>query len=133
MKRVLQSLAIYLTVCLDMELQIEENNDMTAQNDPNVRWDLGPCSSLNSYFENAIYGYESRFIERCCLAPGKYILSCYSSIPTRGWKNAFLMINGHPFCDNFIGDRLLQKIDVTGTILFITLNVDHIFCDEASN
>ena len=111
--------SFYFTVCLEIQLQIDkeplDEKGIGIYEYPTVRWNLGTCTSLNSDFENTTYNYESRFFERCCLAPGKNILSCHNNIPIRGWKDAFLIIGGHTYCDNFIGYKLLQHVVVTGT------------------
>ena len=54
------------------------------------------------------------YTDRCCIAPGKHRLTCYNNPPARGWKNEYLMIDGHRYCDNFVGFKSMQKIAVTG-------------------
>ena len=110
--------SFYLTVCLEIQTQIDElSPNETIINDDysqHLRWSFGICSSVNSDAENPVYQYGSIFVERCCLVPGRHTLTCDSSIPTRGWKNAHLTIAGHIYCDNFIGFKLMQNIIVSG-------------------
>ena len=110
--------SFYLTVCLEIQLQIvresQNETNITVTSSPKVRWSLGTCSSVNSNLDTTVYQYGSLFVERCCIAPGKHTLTCDSTIPTRGWKDAYLTIDGHTYCDNFIGFKLMQKITVAG-------------------
>ena len=109
----------YLTVCLEIQLQIvgafQNETNITLTSGAKVRWSLGTCSSVNTNVDNRGHQYGSLLVERCCIAPGKHTLTCDSTIPTRGWKNAYLTIDGRTYCDNFIGFQLRQKITVAGT------------------
>ena len=78
---------------------------------PPVRWSLGACSSLNS----SEYQFPALYIHRCCLQPGRHLLSCYSDPPAHGWTNAHLTIDGHRFCDDFVGFTSFQILEITGT------------------
>ena len=117
---------VYLTVCLEIRLKIDEQSaqetNITQGSSPKVRWKLGTCSSVNSDIANTVYQYGSTFVERCCILPGRHTLTCDSSIPTRGWKGAYLNIGGHTYCDNFIGYKLMQKIFAGGTNSFIKIH-----------
>ena len=107
-------------VCLDIKLNID-GDDRVYNNDylrdaSSVRWDLGTCTSLNSEFGSTFnydYDFPALYTERCCLRPGRYTLACYNNPPARGWNNAYIIVDGHRYCDNFIGYRSLQKINVT--------------------
>ena len=125
-----------IAVCLEIQLQIAgeiyNTTNITFDGSSEVRWTLGTCSSVNSKFENTEYQYGSSFVERCCLVPGKHTLTCDSIIPTRGWKGAYLPIDGVTYCDNFINYKLMQKIIVAGKnlvfLLLIVFNELHNWC-----
>ena len=80
-----------------------------------ARWKLGPCTSLNSIESGNTYQYSAAYTERCCLEPGKHTLVCYNDPPSRGWNDAYILTNGHRYCDDFISYKSYQKILVTGT------------------
>ena len=82
-----------------------------------IRWKLGACASLNSIETGPQYQYPALYTERCCLESGRHTLVCYSSPPARGWNNAYIMINGKRYCDDFISYKSFQTILVTGTNL----------------
>ena len=88
-----------------------------------ARWKLGTCASLNSIASGATYQYPAIYTERCCLAPGRHTLVCYNYPPSRGWKNAYILINGHRYCDDFISYKSFQKIYVKGTNFTLVVNI----------
>ena len=53
------------------------------------------------------------YTEVCCLSSEKVILIC-TATDENGWKDAHLMINGHRFCDDFVGYKAMMSLDVQG-------------------
>ena len=108
----------FLLVCLDVQLNVvgKTQNESTTilENISTARWILGSCSSLNSIDYGAKYQYPALYTERCCLAPGIHTLVCYNDPPARGWKDSYILINGHRYCDDFLGFKSFQKIIATG-------------------
>ena len=106
--------------CTDVQLNVVgETQDKTStilKKNSTARWMLGSCSSLNSFEDDITYQYPAIYTERCCLGPGRHMLICYSNPPSRGWKNTYILINGHRFCDDFVTYKSFQKVLVTGTI-----------------
>ena len=104
--------------CFDIQLNIfgetQKDDSTLLKKNATMRWKLGPCSSLNSVQSGATYQYPALYTERCCLEPGKYTLVCYNDPPSRGWNDAYLLINGHRYCDEFISYKSRQKIYITG-------------------
>ena len=49
----------------------------------------------------------------CCLIPGHYTLTCKAT-NENGWTKAYLLINGHRFCDDFVGRKAMRDLDVSG-------------------
>ena len=80
-----------------------------------ARWTLGSCSSLNSVEKYETYQYPAVYTERCCLEPGVHTLVCYNDPPAQGWKDTYLIINTHRYCNDFYGYQSFQKVTVTGT------------------
>ena len=101
-------------ICIDIQLNIVGNtqsaNSTSLKNNSTVRWKLGSCSSLNSIEEGATYQFPAIYNERCCLEPGIYTLVCYNNPPARGWKNAYILVKVHRYCDDFISYKSFQKI-----------------------
>ena len=109
-----------LIACFDIQLNIVgETQDWIRllKKNSTVRWKLGTCASLNFIESGATYQYPAIYTERCCLEPGKYTLACYNNPSARGWNNAYILINGHRYCDDFINYKSFQKILVTGMSL----------------
>ena len=98
-------------VCVDIELHIGDETKLSStahiKKSP-VRWNLGDCSSV----KGSEYHFKALYIQRCCLQPGIQLLSCYSDPPAVGWKGAYITIDGHRYCDNFVGYRFLQKLNI---------------------
>ena len=92
----------------------KNENSSILKNSSTARWELGSCSSLNFIASGTTYEYPAVYTERCCLQPGRHTLTCYNTPPSRGWKNAYIMIDGHLHCDNFVSYKSFQKIDVKG-------------------
>ena len=77
-----------------------------------MRWNFGMCSSVNEYFKN------TKYIERCCVPPGENTLTCYND-PNwidiiRGWKYAQLEIERQGYCDDFITQKAMRKVMISG-------------------
>ena len=107
--------------------ETENESVLLLKKNSTIRWKLGACSSLNSIAIGNTYQYPAIFIERCCLEPGRHTLICYNDPPARGWKNAYMMIDGHRYCDNFVTYKSFQKISVKGKYTQKTQNVISIF------
>ena len=109
---------LLLIVCLDIELSIggPPQNETTniLRNNGTAAWELGACSSSNSIVNGATYPYLGIYTERCCPRPEKYTLVCHNIPPAKGWKNAYVVIGGHRYCDNFVSYKAFQKISITG-------------------
>ena len=98
-----------ILVCIDIEIIVE------AVGPKSLRWSLGTCSSGNNKNK---YNKNARYKERCCLAPGIHILSCYSSDQSLGWKYLQIRINGHSYCDDFISFKAMRKVAIHGMYYF---------------
>ena len=73
------------------------------------KWNFGSCHSSEGYTR-----YASQYTERCCLAEGQeYVLACQTSLPG-GWKDGFVEVQGHKYCDDFITSKAMYKIEILG-------------------
>ena len=111
------SCSFILKVCFDIRLNIVGEtlykNTTRLMKNATVRWKLGTCTSLNSIEIGAMYQYPAVYTERCCLQSGRHTLVCYNTPPARGWNNAYILINGHRYCDDFGDFKSFQKILLT--------------------
>ena len=112
--------SLILIVCFDIQLIIDgetdKDNSKFYDGNATVKWQLGACTSSNSIEGGTAYKHQTTYTERCCLEPGRHTLVCYNDPPSRGWKDAYIMINGQRYCDDFISYISFQKILVTGKI-----------------
>ena len=118
---------IFSIVCFAIQLNIvgetqsnhsngENFNEIQLQRTSTVRWEPGSCSSLNSIEEeeDATYQYPALYTERCCLEPGDYTLVCHNNPPAQGWRDAYILIDGHRYCDDFFSYKSFLNISVAG-------------------
>ena len=85
-------------------------------------WTLGPCSSIHNYRHTSSSVRQTEYTERCCMAPGKHILTCKGNpsgeFDIKGWNalnGGFLEIQGHKYCDDAIFYNSMQTIHIVGT------------------
>ena len=103
-----------ITVQLNIDGETQDERSTILKINATAKWMLGSCYSSNSFEEDVNYQYPAMYTENCCLEPGRHTLTCYSDPPARGWKNAYISINGHRFCDDFVTYKSFQKLLVTG-------------------
>ena len=104
-------------MCFDIRVNIVGETELRSarlNKTSTIRWKLGACASLNSIETGPKYQYPALYTERCCLESGRHTLVCYNSPHAQGWNNAYIIINGHRYCDDFISYKSFQKILVTG-------------------
>ena len=75
-------------------------------------WQIGSCN----YAVRAPRDPYDTISQRCCLAPGRYILFCFSHYLDigGGWKGGFVEIFGHTYCDDFVGNAAMRTIEISG-------------------
>ena len=100
-------------MCLDIQLKIDDDKNEENIHDIVPMWKLGACHGVNYDLINIHYPHPVNYTERCCLAPGLHTLMCYNSPPARGWRNWYILIDGHRYCDNFVGYMTFQQISVS--------------------
>ena len=83
----------------------------------NKMWTLGPCTKALS----EVYHRTGDFVERCCLEPGKHILTCHTGGRDLGWKGAHITIDGHIYCDDFISSMAMREVLIEG--MYICNNI----------
>ena len=53
-------------------------------------------------------------IERCCLTPGRHVLTCQNEDRPYGWGNASVEIQGQRYCDDFFGSMARRIVVIKG-------------------
>ena len=88
-------------------------------------WDLAPCSPSH-LSKHKPGGGRWRYIEKCCLPNGNYLLSC-TTIRLHGWIDSFVKIGKHQFCDDYTTYNSLVKLNIPGENSYIILSMCLIF------
>ena len=73
-----------------------------------ITWEFGNCSSVGRYEDN------KQYLHRCCMKPGKYSLTCTNINEAHGWKKGYIEIQGHRYCDDFMGYKSMRRISISG-------------------
>ena len=75
------------------------------------QWKMGSC-----YGPKDTYGTDTNiiYVERCCLAPGQYLLNCANDKGPYGWGKSYLEIQGQRYCDDFVGYKATRTVFITG-------------------
>ena len=73
-----------------------------------LSWRIGHCNS--GMYADSLRG---PFINtyRCCLTPGKHVLTCEA----RGqfhWRQGYVLLQGRKYCQDFIGFKALRRITI---------------------
>ena len=101
----------FLLVCNDVTVR-------TQYDGQSVKWKLGHCHNARQYQDYREY------IQRCCLIPGKYTLTCINSDNPEGWKNGRLTFQGVDFCYDFMAFKVFRQIIVEGNYIFRPFYLD---------
>ena len=97
----------YLLVCIDIKVKTKDKNwDY-------LHWELGPCKSSNLDWQSR-YEKRTEYTQRCCLSEGKHQLTCYNTRYAEGWYENTLEIQGHNYCNDFIGYKLIRDVLIKG-------------------
>ena len=102
-----------ISACMDIKITTNNNANM-------IRWTIGNCTNPGSYDEFTIY------VQRCCLTPGQYTLTCQNTEYPDGWYGGYIEIQGHRYCDDFMAYKAMRRIIVKGSISSQT-NIFHQF------
>ena len=98
----------FFLVCIDIQFNVMYIGLWEA-----ISWSLGPCSSSQAYTSRST----RTFVERCCIVPGRYMLLCQS--PRSGYVG-YLDIEGHKFCNNFVGFEEMDIVSVLSRYIWLT-------------
>ena len=91
-------------ICFNVKVSI-------LQLDANAEWRLGTCNNIGIEYENY-----KEYIQRCCLKPGEYTLTCMNKQSPNGWGPGYIEIQGQRYCDDFMSFKLMQKISIRSKI-----------------
>ena len=80
-----------------------------------MNWKLGPCFKSREHTNEKVYNQKG-----CCIKPGDYTLTCYNTQSPYGWKNGKITINGHDYCDDFIGYKALRRVTIKGRYQYVS-------------
>lgn len=97
-------------MCLTIKLLVDHH-----QNEAHFshKWKMGPCYGPKEHLKDK--SKINTYIDRCCVAPGVYTLTCRNDMGPFGWGNSFLEISGQRYCDDFIGYEGFRRISIEGT------------------
>ena len=84
-------------------------------------WDLAPCSPSHLSTHKIGEG-RWKYIEKCCLPNGNYLLECKSS-ELHGWIDSFVTIGKHQFCDDSTSYNSMVKLNIPGEHSCIMLSM----------
>ena len=79
-------------------------------------WNIATCSK-SVFVMNRPYDMT---IQRCCLAPKTYDLTCSDTYQDGmdGWNGGLIEIQGHEYCDDFVDQSVKRRIKILS-------NLDH--------
>ena len=99
-------------VCFDIKTVNGESNQYEDET-----WNLGTCSKSFSGYQESPFDMFTSYasaIQRCCLAPKNYDLTCHDSSRYHdGWNGGALEIFGHKYCDDFVDRIVRRKVEVS--------------------
>ena len=52
------------------------------------------------------------YVEKCCISPGNHTLTCYADKQPDGWKQGYIEILDRRYCDNFIGFKTMNRVEI---------------------
>ena len=70
-------------------------------------WALGSCYSSVQYSEPGVY------VEKCCISSGLHVLTCNND-DDDDWSRSPLILQGHEFCNDYVGNKAMIHINLTG-------------------
>ena len=73
-----------------------------------IHWEFGPC------YGNFNYRERTEYTQRCCVKKAKHELTCYNTRFPDGWYEHRIEIQGHQYCDDFIGYKLIRDVQING-------------------
>ena len=109
----IKAFSIFILVC--QEITVSVSNDKDHNKFFVLQWTLGPCYGPKPGFK---YSTSQTHLDRCCLPPRHYTLTCLSRGYGRsvgwGWGNSYIEIDGEKYCDDFVGWKAMRSISING-------------------
>ena len=82
------------------------------------KWSLGHCSGSEHWLGSGIY------TDKCCVSEERDILTCsISSLGKDDWSRSPLMLLGHTFCDDFVGQIAFISLNISGECIYKCLYI----------
>ena len=75
---------------------------------PEYNWSFGHCMSPHTWLGAGTY------TEKCCDFDSISILTCNTTSKEGDWSNNVLMMFGHRFCDDLVGQKGIITVNVSG-------------------
>ena len=82
----------------------------TQYDGQSMKWKLGHCRSSRTYSDYRTY------VQRCCLFPGNYTLTCINSDKPDGWKKGLIQFHNATYCNDFFAFNSFRNIKIEGKI-----------------
>ena len=104
-------------------IKIENENETFFS----LEWEMGSCYGPKRFYDHAHGKYYSKYeankmyIDKCCLLPGVYTLTCKNSVGPFGWGRGYIEIFGQRYCDDFVGYKAFRKIYIAGKYINMIL------------
>ena len=96
----LENFPFFLLVCIDVKFVGVENT---------LSWRIGHCNS--GKYQHFLGGSLYINTYRCCLTPGKHILTCKAGGQFH-WRQGYVLLQGRKYCQDFIGFTALRRITI---------------------
>ena len=80
---------------------------------PDYEWSFAHCSNSLRWMGAGIY------TDQCCISDGVHILTCKASTHgQRDWSRSILMMFGHTFCDDAVGQHAFITLNMSGAYVY---------------
>ena len=96
-------------VCFDVKISTVQYGHVYGTDGDIMWWRLGTCEKVGPPYERW-----KKYIQRCCLKQQDHILTCINKKNPYGWGDGYIEIQGHRYCDDFLGYKSMQKITIRG-------------------
>ena len=87
------------STCIDIAFQTPSDE---------YNWSFGHCQGSDKWLRRGIY------IEKCCNLDAQNTLTCSTTSKDGDWSNNFLMMFGHRFCDDLVGQTGIITMNNSG-------------------
>lgn len=72
------------------------------------QWALEDCSSSGKWMGPGTYS------KKCCVSAGTHALACKARRTRTDWSKNVVMLMGHRFCEDFVGQETFIALNISG-------------------